>query len=115
LVSKFDAIVVLGSIIRKDTEGRRSDFVTSSTGRLVSPLRVGTIMHAIRGLPKYQLVEHRRSEFVLRVFQSDHGTVDELGLALKNELGDVDVRVSLERPDALRAKFRPVISMQTPP
>jgi phenylacetate-CoA ligase len=99
----------------RSIEGRRSDFVTSSTGRLVSPLRVGTIMHAIRGLPKYQLVEHRRSEFVLRVFQSDHGTVDELVLALKNELGDVDVRVSLERPDALRAKFRPVISMQTTP
>jgi len=98
----------------ESVEGRSTDFVTSSDGHRVSPRKIGTIMHSVQGLPRCQLVELREFEYRLRVFGQSSDPVDELVLALRKELGDVDMEVSLENPEALRAKFRLVVSMRSP-
>ena len=75
---------------------------------MVSPRRISSIIHSIDCAPKCQLVELERFRFQLRIF--DEGNPKELVDALARELGDVTISVSLEKPDVLKAKFRPVIS-----
>ena len=94
----------------KSVEGRRVDYVSASDGRPVSPKRVSTLMNAVTGMPRCQLVEVSGSQFVLRVFGGNEDAERSLIESLQKELGDVTIRVSHEKPDALGIKFRPVVS-----
>ncbi len=94
--------------VLKSIEVRRLDYVMAGDGRMVSPRRISSIIHSIDCAPKCQLVELERFRFQLRIF--DEGNPKELVDALARELGDVTISVSLEKPDVLKAKFRPVIS-----
>lgn len=96
------------TMLLKSIEGRRLDYVMAGDGRMVSPRRISGIMHSVDCAPKCQLIELERFHFQLRIF--DERYPKELVDALARELGDVTISVSLEKPDILKAKFRPVIS-----
>ena len=98
-------------------EGRAIDHLATSFGR-VSPKRVAALMHMVEGLPRCQLIQESEDSFKLRVFKMSNSAntvnaVEEFIKLLKSELGSVTILVSIEEPDRLRAKFRPVISERT--
>jgi len=97
-------------------EGRVIDHVSLPDGRTVSPKRVLSLMHAVDGLPRLQLVQETAETFTLRVFADTpeaRAATSEFLRLLRVEFGDaatptIDVRY--ETPERLRAKLRPVIS-----
>ena len=93
----------------KSVEGRKVDYVSSRDGKMVSPRRIANALHSVQA-PRCQLVETDIYQFVLRWFGEGKDVRKEVIESLYRELGDVDISVSDEKPDALRAKFRPVIS-----
>ncbi len=72
------------------------------------------MMHGIEALPRVQLLQETLDLFTLRVFVDDpesHAGAAEFVRLLKMELGGgAVVNISYEKPERLRAKFRPVLS-----
>jgi phenylacetate-CoA ligase len=100
-------------------EGRVVDHIRLSSGRIISPKKVMTMMHTIPDLPRSQLVQETPDTFTLRVFADTpaaRAATTEFLRQLKAEIGgESTVNVTFETPDRLRAKFRPVISKLDPP
>lgn len=100
----------------KSVEGRAEDHLTRSRGGTVSPMLIVSLMHSIIDLPRCQVVQEALNRFRLRVFvqgqREIQPSVSKFLVELQRVLGDdVTIDVSVEKPERLRAKFRPVVSL----
>ncbi len=102
----------------KSMEGRSLDHVATDSGAVLSPKMVLTLMHSVRKLPRSQLVEENSGSFTLRVFDQGQENIETSVQEFLKKLRDIskdkmEVNVSIEKTDQVKAKFRPLLSKQS--
>ncbi len=75
-------------------------------------------MHSVRQLPRSQLIQESSGSFTLRVFdqgqENIESSVEEFLKKLRNASKEnMVVKVSIEKTDQVKAKFRPLLSKQS--
>ena len=73
-------------------EGRRVDFIFSTSGELVSPYVINTPMHEFQDIAQYQFIQHGEKEYEmllnLRLGLSEFSGEDKMLSMLKSYLGE---------------------------
>ncbi|HZX31957.1 MAG TPA: AMP-binding protein, partial [Rhodocyclaceae bacterium] len=100
----------------KEIQGRTTDFLLATDGRIVSGNALGTMVRELPGVERYQVIQHSRERIEVRlVAQAPFGAGEESQLVrqLKARLGPgITVRISQVReiPVENNGKYRYLIS-----
>lgn len=99
-----------------DLVGRIEDFINLPDGNMVHPRVIWNIFKKIKGIVRYQLIQHDHTKFELKLVTIERSVYQQLIPQIINTLlsilGDVEINSAYyEQLDASSAgKFRPVVS-----
>lgn len=69
--------------------GRKSDFLTSSSGELVSPFTLSPIMKHTKGIEEYRIIQEKEDRIKVQIKASNvsHETINQIEVGIRNILG----------------------------
>lgn len=100
----------------KHIEGRVDDFVTTSSGRVFSPIIWTIIMRAIPGIAKYKIVQKTKRDITVQLVKDSNfssTTVKQVEEGITKALGDdiaIKVKLMKDIPKDKSGKLRSVVS-----
>ena len=97
-------------------QGRSDDFITSPSGKIVSPLLLGICLEKIEGIGQYKLVQETTDIFNVQIVKGQNfneATIREFENALRETLDSsvhININIVDEIPREKSGKIRPIVS-----
>jgi phenylacetate-CoA ligase len=97
-------------------QGRSNDFITLSSGKVISPLLLGVCLEKIEGIGQYKLVQESKDILNVQIVRGQNfseATIREFEDALRGTLGSsvhININIVDEIPREKSGKIRPIVS-----
>jgi len=97
-------------------QGRSDDFITSSSGKIISPILLEVNLKKIDGIRQYKLMQEKINSFNVQIVKGQdfkEGRIEEFKSVLRKILGkeiEIDVNIVDEIPREKSGKIRPIMS-----